>query len=604
MNKSLSIIIAASIAFCASCTKQDLQNVAPGIGNNVPADVDMDYIKAISPGTPSKTVLNNNTKVFWTSEDKLGVYSGANTTAIYESKLEESSAEAKFGRTYDNKPVMAGGKYYAVYPSSAIIKWNLTDDAAEVSGPFCTVNIPKKQTATVGSWDPKAALLIASSQTNQMAFKHGVSYVRFEVTEQTGNFVSAWLVAQNKEKLSDPQAVVEFGTSGEVLVTPKAAAVNYVGLAHSDAKTVFAPGAYYMAILPGEFPEGVTLYFSDAKGLVANTPISALTLNPGEVADLGSIAALTFAEGEIPDIDQSSGFGETNNSINPMNPFDVVYTTTKVSLVGDSITTYEGTLVTNFKDSENGGAYYPTGTVTSVTQQYWHKLINKMSNAVLDVNNSLRGSMVIRRTEENYKDKDYSARVALHGIGNPDVVFIHGGTNDCTKHSETYAIRPGLYRADMFLSESFLNEHFSKGFVNNPAYDSEAYKGMAPTTLPSDDDFNKVYAAAEAADTWEKVLALEDRTFIHAYVKLINMIHFKHPNAKVIMIIGDALTKRAQEAILKIADHYGQKYGYKCVNFFGATNISKVSGAHPDDAGFTVMADKIYNEVGTYIDAK
>ena len=112
---------------------------------------------------------------------------------------------------------MAGGKYYAVYPSSAIIKWNLTDDAAEVSGPFCTVNIPKKQIATVGSWDPKAALLVASSQTNQMAFKHGVSYVRFEVTEQTGNFVSAWLVAQNKEKLSDPQAVVEFGTSGEVL---------------------------------------------------------------------------------------------------------------------------------------------------------------------------------------------------------------------------------------------------------------------------------------------------------------------------------------------------------------------------------------------------
>ena len=582
MNKSLSIIIAASIAFCASCTKQDLQNVAPGIGNNVPADVDMDYITAISPGTPSKTVLNNNTKVFWTSEDKLGVYSGANTTAIYESKLEESSPEAKFGRTSDNKPVMAGGKYYAVYPSSAIIKWNLTDDAAEVSGPFCTVNIPKKQTATVGSWDPKAALLVASSQTNQMAFKHGVSYVRFEVTEQTGNFVSAWLVAQNKEKLSDPQAVVEFGTSGEVIVTPKAAAVNYVGLAHSDAKTVFAPGAYYMAILPGEFPEGVTLYFSDAKGLVANTPISALTLNPGEVADLGSIAALTFAEGEIPDIDQSSGFGETNNSINPMNPFDVVYATTKVSLVGDSITTYEGTLVTNFKDSENGGAYYPTGTVTSVTQQYWHKLINKMSNAVLDVNNSLRGSCVIRR--DTHVGADYPARMQLYGLGNPDVVLIHGGTNDCSKHSADYAPRPGFYRADM--------------------YPGEAYAGMAPTSLPTDAEFKTVYDAAEAATTWDQLVALEDTYFIHAYVKLINMIHFKHPNAKVVMIIGDALTKRAQEAILKIADHYGQKYGYKCVNFFGATNISKVSGAHPDDAGFTVMADKIYNEVGTYIDAK
>ena len=71
------------------------------------------------------------------------------------------------------------------------------------------------------------------------------------------------------------------------------------------------------------------------------------------------------------------------------------------------------------------------------------------------------------------------------------------------------------------------------------------------------------------------------------------------------MIIGDALTKRAQEAILKIAGHYGQLYGYKSVNFFGlGDSISKVSGAHPDDAGFTYMADEIYKQVGSYIDAK
>ena len=182
MNKSLSIIIAASIAFCASCTKQDLQTVIPGTGNDVPTDVDMDYITAISPGTPTKTVLNNETKVFWSPEDKIGVYAGGNTTAIYTSMLETPSQQAKFGRTSDDKPVKVGGKYYAIYPSSAIIKWNLTDDAAEMAGPFCTVNIPKKQTATVGTWDPKAALLVASSQTNQLAFKHGVSYVRFEVT--------------------------------------------------------------------------------------------------------------------------------------------------------------------------------------------------------------------------------------------------------------------------------------------------------------------------------------------------------------------------------------------------------------------------------------
>ena len=83
---------------------------------------------------------------------------------------------------------------------------------------------------------------------------------------------------------------------------------------------------------------------------------------------------------------------EVGSGIDPLNPFDVFNIPRRVSLVGDSITTFEGTLVTNFPDSENGGAYYPTGNVTSVENQYWHKLIyKKMSNAVLEVNNSLRG---------------------------------------------------------------------------------------------------------------------------------------------------------------------------------------------------------------------
>jgi hypothetical protein len=142
-----------------------------------------------------------------------------------------------------------------------------------------------------------------------------------------------------------------------------------------------------------------------------------------------------------------------------------------------------------------------------------------------------------------------------------------------------------MYRADMF--------------------PGDAYAGMTPAALPSDADFKAVFDAAEAAATWEDIVALEDGYFIQAYVKLLNMIHFKHPNAKVVIIIGDALTKRAQQALLKIAEHYETLYGYKCVNFFGlADSISKASGAHPDDAGFTFMADRIFEEVGTYINAR
>jgi hypothetical protein len=69
------------------------------------------------------------------------------------------------------------------------------------------------------------------------------------------------------------------------------------------------------------------------------------------------------------------------------------------------------------------------------------------------------------------------------------------------------------------------------------------------------------------------------------------------------MLIGDALTKRAQHAVLKIAEHYEALYGYKCVNFFGLEDsIGKPSGPHPSSEGFTFMANKIYEEVGSYID--
>ena len=822
MRKPLSILLAASLAVCVSCSKQEMQAGDQQPDNNIPV---LDYITAVGPGSSVKTTTLDGVKVLWTGGDKIGMYAGESATAVYTTNVAEPSAEARFGRTSDNSPIKVNDHYYAVYPSSAVAKWGVKADS-NGSVPVCYVNIPKQQIAEKGAWDKKAAVLVASSQTENFAFKHAVSYIRFEVTDQTGDFVNVRLTSVNKERLSDAQAGIQYLSTGEVKMVPGTSATDYVTLRNADNNAVFTAGSYYIALLPGEFTGGLTLSFTNAEGLVAENTVGPLTLNAGEVSDWGEIAALNFEEGKNPlelatvykengvnqgvvfwidpdnpykgkiisvssesmdwsegfptiylwtdkiqsqddgllnyaqfnastvytsqkekyyamnyceqmretqggnwylpapkelrvlcqtyyglaevpassatetdyryengvllqsamnakadfdaalvqlgesakatldgdtdgdgvsdnngygtvrgvtywtskvntggavqyvnigsfyvnnsgkayekgyvrcvrdvaldggdDTDEpeptpdpepepepNPGFPETTPGIDPLNPFDIFNMPLRVSLVGDSITTFEGTLVTNFADSENGGAYYPTGDVTSVENQYWHKLIyNKMNNAVLEVNNSLRGSCVVRR--ETHPDADYPARVELYGLGNPDVVFIHGGTNDCTKHSADYAARPGMYRADMF--------------------PGEAYAGMAPSAIPTDAEFKAVFDAAEAAATWEQIIALEDGYFVQAYVKLLNMIHFKHPKAKVVIIIGDALTKRAQQALLKIAEHYEALYGYKCVNFFGlADSISKASGAHPDDAGFTYMADKIYEEVGTYINAR
>jgi lysophospholipase L1-like esterase len=168
------------------------------------------------------------------------------------------------------------------------------------------------------------------------------------------------------------------------------------------------------------------------------------------------------------------------------------------------------------------------------------------------------------------------------GMGNPDVILLHGGTNDVSNRGKSIAIHP-----------------------NYPTYGHADYlKSMCPT----DNEMAALFATADAATTWDDVLALNDTSFVEAYVKLLSMMHSKHPNAKVVMIIGDWIHEGTRQAIHKIADHYGTKWGYKCVDLqnispYGTYQvIPKESGCHPNEAGFEVMANYIYQQVGSYID--
>ena len=261
---------------------------------------------------------------------------------------------------------------------------------------------------------------------------------------------------------------------------------------------------------------------------------------------------------------------------------------TRVSLIGDSISTFKGWMPSGYN------SFYPISTnptVISATQTYWYKLIYKyMSNATLEKNIAWTGTVVARSTDANYLATDHGAghcfveRFRDDGMGNPDVILLHGGTNDVGNRGVTIAVHP-----------------------NYPTYGGSGYsKSMCPT----DAEMSAVYATADAATTWEQLVALNDTSFVEAYTKLLSMMHFKHPNAKVVMIIGDWIHEGTRQAILKIAKHYGDKYGYKCVDlqeispYNSYDVIPKESGCHPNEAGFEVMANYIYQKAGSYIDPK
>lgn len=294
MNKLLLIILAGSALF--SCAGLDQQ----GTGDDaISHDGTLECITAVSPGAHVKTLTEDGVKVLWEDGDQIGMYVAESSTdnelkrkAVFTTNLDMPSDQARFGRTSDLKTGTVNEKYLAVYPASAVAKWNISIGE---ENPFCYVNVPAQQTAIKGSWDKNAAVLAATSETKEFVFRHVVSYLRFDVTEQSGEFVSVRLSSVNKEKLSGQQAGVRYVESNKLEVIPDESSTDYVVLRSPD-NVAFEVGGYYMTFMPGEFAEGLTLTFTNAEGLVAEKKISKLALSAGDVLDLDEITSLEFKE--------------------------------------------------------------------------------------------------------------------------------------------------------------------------------------------------------------------------------------------------------------------------------------------------------------------
>ncbi len=100
-----------------------------------------------------------------------------------------------------------------------------------------------------------------------------------------------------------------------------------------------------------------------------------------------------------------------------------------VSILGDSYSTFEGYLQpdTNFVWYFNTPQHKTD--VTSVSQTWWYKFIQD-NNYQLAVNNSFSGSTICNT---GYRKVDYSKRsfiARMNNLGNPNVIFIFGATND------------------------------------------------------------------------------------------------------------------------------------------------------------------------------
>lgn len=209
----------------------------------------------------------------------------------------------------------------------------------------------------------------------------------------------------------------------------------------------------------------------------------------------------------------------------------------RVSLLGDSITTYQGytTLPNNYEYPQDK---YPD--FTSVTQTWWYQLIyNRMTDAMLEVNSSITGTCVQNTTKDGHPGYGFLNRYGE--LGNPDVIIVNGGTNDISR---------GL-----------------------PV-------GSLDFTIDTED-----------LDTYQ---------FAQAYDKLVRLLKAKYPSAIICCVMGDRFFDSTSTAHAPVVREICSHYGVLCAEVdYGAERAtcrySNGTNVHPTPEGMTFMADAVWN---------
>lgn len=127
----------------------------------------------------------------------------------------------------------------------------------------------------------------------------------------------------------------------------------------------------------------------------------------------------------------------------PYDPTDSTFVKKKVSIIGDSYSTFEGWSNRDIEGNPNNYfVYYPhegNTDVTSVEKTWWYMLCQK-PEFELEVSNSYSGSVVSNMhyngLDVTGTDLSFMHRVGKnsHGVdynGYPDIILVFGGTNDC-----------------------------------------------------------------------------------------------------------------------------------------------------------------------------
>ena len=333
-----SVLAIAGILTLASCSSSE-DFFTENLGDNNKS-VKMTFTASQENGSATRTAIGTEggeTKIHWSESDVIKVTNGTETKD-FTLTAGQGTTKATF-----NGEISESATYYAIYPNQNGVSFS--------GNKFSGVELKAEQEAVEGSFDPKAAIMVAKSNGTNLPFKNVVAYFKVTPTFDCSEIVVTAHKSTDALAGTFVVAIGDDGTPSISNITNKSREVKLTGTIEKDKD-------YYILLLPGTFEYGFSVTLKpkdDTTKKYFKQKNSSFTLNRNDLWNLGKMEGATeVSESKIPYItftaDEEQTFSYNDNygqayqganeyleySVNggEWKNFDVVFSLSSVSFGG------------------------------------------------------------------------------------------------------------------------------------------------------------------------------------------------------------------------------------------------------------------------------
>ena len=279
-----SVLAIAGILTLASCSSSE-DFFTENLGDNNKS-VKMTFTASQENGSATRTAIgkdDENTIILWSEGDIIKVTNGTETND-FTLTAGQGTTKATF-----NGEISESATYYAIYPNQNGVSFS--------GNKFSGVELKAEQEAVEGSFDPKAAIMVAKSNGTNLPFKNVVAYFKVTPTFDCSEIVVTAHKSTDALAGKFDVAIDGEGTPSISNITKKSREVKLTGTIKKDKD-------YYILLLPGTFEYGFSVTLKpkdDTTKKYFKQKNSSFTLNRNDLWNHGKMEGATeVSENTIP----------------------------------------------------------------------------------------------------------------------------------------------------------------------------------------------------------------------------------------------------------------------------------------------------------------